>query len=49
MAKDSKSSSKSENATLIDLSKEFNVIIIGAGEAGIGVGITLEHAGGHDE
>tara|TARA_X000001036_G_scaffold183872_1_gene173778 strand:- start:384 stop:1556 length:1173 start_codon:yes stop_codon:yes gene_type:complete len=45
MAKDSKSSSKSEDATLIDLSKEFNVIIIGAGAAGIGVGITLEHAG----
>ena len=45
MAKDSKGSSKSEDATLIDLSKEFNVIIIGAGAAGIGVGITLEHAG----
>ena len=45
MAKDSKSSSKSEDATLIDLSKEFNVIIIGAGAAGIGVGIALEHAG----
>ena len=45
MAKDSKGSSKSEDATLIDISKEFNAIIIGAGAAGIGVGITLEHAG----
>ena len=45
MAKDSKSSSKSEDATLIDISKEFDVIIVGAGAAGIGVGIALEHAG----
>ena len=30
---------------MIDLSKKFDVIIIGAGAAGIGVGIALEHAG----
>ena len=36
-------SSKDEN--LIDLSKKFDAIIIGAGAAGIGVGIALEHAG----
>ena len=46
MASDAKrksSSSKDEN--LIDLSKKFDAIIIGAGAAGIGVGIALEHAG----
>ena len=45
MATDTKSRSKSEDATLIDISKEFDAIIVGAGAAGIGVGIALEHAG----
>lgn len=45
MASDTKSSSENENVTLIDLSKEFDAIIIGAGAAGIGVGISLQHAG----
>jgi len=45
MANDTKTSSESEDKNLIDLSKEFDVIIIGAGAAGIGVGIALQHAG----
>ena len=45
MASDTKGNSKTEDVTLMDLSKEFDVIIVGAGAAGIGVGITLEHAG----
>jgi len=45
MASDTKTSSESEDKNLIDLSKEFDVIIIGAGAAGIGVGIALQHAG----
>ena len=45
MAKGSEESSKSEDANLIDISKEFDAIIVGAGAAGIGVGIALEHAG----
>ena len=45
MAKGSKGISKSEDSNLIDISKEFDAIIVGAGAAGIGVGIALEHAG----
>ena len=45
MASDTKGNSKTEDVALMDLSKEFDVIIVGAGAAGIGVGITLEHAG----
>ena len=45
MANDTKTSSESEDKNLIDLSKEFDAIIIGAGAAGIGVGIALQHAG----
>ncbi len=45
MVSDTKDSSKNEDATLIDLSKEFDAIIVGAGAAGIGVGIALQHAG----
>ena len=45
MASDTKNSSENEDVTLIDLSKEFDAIIVGAGAAGIGVGISLQHAG----
>ena len=45
MASDTKHNSKAEDVTLIDLSKEFDVIVVGAGAAGIGVGITLENVG----
>ena len=45
MASDTKPNSKAEDVTLIDLSKEFDVIVVGAGAAGIGVGITLENVG----
>ena len=45
MASDTKHNSKAEDDTLIDLSKEFDVIVVGAGAAGIGVGITLENVG----
>ena len=45
MASDTKHNSKAEDVTLIALSKEFDVIVVGAGAAGIGVGITLENVG----
>ena len=45
MASGSKDSSDNEDVTLIDLSEEFDTIIVGAGAAGIGVGIALQHSG----
>ena len=36
MASGTKDSSGNEDVTLIDLSKEFDAIIVGAGAAGIG-------------